>query len=168
MIPAFTDRGTLPPGIHPATMEEIRTRFARFKRSNRRIRLFNHFEAYVETAQTTNVVECLYLVGSYVTNKDEPQDIDLLIVFPEELVFQGIRPAEYNLIHKNGIRRAFGSSIDGQPVQANSPLAEEMFQFFQSDREGEPIGIVEVIFNAEESQTTACHSAKDCTVTTST
>lgn len=48
MIPAFTDRGTLPPGIHSATMEEIRTRFARFRRSDRRIRLFNRLEAYVE------------------------------------------------------------------------------------------------------------------------
>lgn len=168
MIPAFTDRGTLPHGIHPATMEEIRARFARFRRSDRRIRLFNCFAAYVEAARTTHVVVHLYLVGSYVTNKDEPNDIDLLIIFSEEIVFQRIRPAEYNLIHKNGIRRVFGSSIDAQPVQANSPLAEEMLQFFQSDREGEPIGIVEVIFNAEESQTTACHSAEDCTVTTST
>ena len=65
----FDDRRLLPEGIRDATMDEIDKHFARFQRSDRRIRLFEHLKRYVREVQTAQWKVSLIIDGSFVIAK---------------------------------------------------------------------------------------------------
>ncbi|MGJ5000103.1 DUF6932 family protein [Bradyrhizobium sp. HKCCYLRH2060] len=62
----------LPPGIHWATMDEIRTRFGQ---ASRRAWLFDGISAVAEALQRAKCAR-MYIDGSFVTQKPEPNDFD--------------------------------------------------------------------------------------------
>lgn len=72
MIPPFDQNGNLPPGVYPATLAEIETRFAV---TQHRKRLFSGLKAAAENLKTANC-QTLYLNGSFITSKEEPGDYD--------------------------------------------------------------------------------------------
>lgn len=72
MIPPFDERGYLPPGIHPATLDEVEARFGR--------------ESEVHSVQTESLrwlaelarrsgVQRFVINGSFVTDVLEPNDV---------------------------------------------------------------------------------------------
>ncbi|MEN6333858.1 MAG: hypothetical protein ABFE01_06315 [Phycisphaerales bacterium] len=77
MIPDFVDIGgpwlVLPPGMHNATMEEVRVRFAI---SDRRKSLFSGFEDAVVSLRNAGC-RAILLDGSFVTAKPIPGDFDV-------------------------------------------------------------------------------------------
>jgi hypothetical protein len=111
-IPAFTTDGLLPPGVHDCTLDELRERFGSFQGSDRRCRLFDAFEAFVREAKGAGVVRALIVDGSFVTDRDDPGDIDVIIVSlsSDELPAE-LRPAEYNVLSKSHIRRNYGLDV---------------------------------------------------------
>lgn len=77
MIPPFIQLpdspfAMLPPGIHWATMEEIKVRFGQ---PVRRAWLFEGLLAVTEALRQANCAH-VYLDGSFVTEKPEPNDFD--------------------------------------------------------------------------------------------
>lgn len=82
MIPEFIDIGAawkvLPPGVHDASLEEVRERFAT---NETRARLFDGF---IKACQSLASAGCkvLYLDGSYVTEKRNPEDYDVCWDYP--------------------------------------------------------------------------------------
>jgi len=72
VIPKFDDNGNLPPGIHHATLDEIEERFVY---NPRRRNLFKGLEKLVEEFRKANCAR-LYLNGSFITNKELPNDYD--------------------------------------------------------------------------------------------
>jgi hypothetical protein len=72
VIPDFDENNNLPPGIHDATVAEVRTRFA----NERRKQLFAAFEEVISILSECNCPE-VYLDGSFITTKEEPNDYDL-------------------------------------------------------------------------------------------
>jgi len=61
---------------------------------------------------------------------DEPEDIDIILVLPEDWdMAAGIRPFEYNLIAWSRTRRRFG--FDVFAVRASSPEEQAMVAFFE-------------------------------------
>jgi len=144
MIPEFDEEGELPAGIYGVTMDEVRARLAQFTTSDRRIMLFETLERFVATARQANVVTRIYLVGSYVTAKAEPEDIDLLVVYRAAMGTVELEQQQYNVIHRAGVRRAFGYRLDVHPVREGSPAEQGLLTFFQSNRRGKLVGILEV------------------------
>jgi len=73
MIPAFDERGNLPPGIHNATWTEIVTRYAT---STRRRELL---DGLLDALHSLKKAGCrtAYLDGSFVTSKVHPGDFDV-------------------------------------------------------------------------------------------
>lgn len=73
MIPDFDTNGNLPPGIHEATIDEVRNRFSTNAPRNRL------FILLLEVLSIFRDCGCpeVYLDGSYVTAKVEPADYDL-------------------------------------------------------------------------------------------
>ena len=107
MLPELAD-GVLPEGVHDATLEEVQTAFGRFQRSDRRIRLTETLRRFVEEARRSGLVEAIILDGSYVTAKEEPSDIDLLVeVRPEIDQSASLRPFEYNVVSRRAVRRDY-------------------------------------------------------------
>jgi hypothetical protein len=79
-IPKLRKDGWLPVGIHDCTLEEIEKHFGRFKRTDRRIQLFEKLQQLVRDAWQTGFVKEFFIDGSFTSAKDEPGDIDLIIV----------------------------------------------------------------------------------------
>ena len=142
MIPDFTDDGFLPTGIHPATLEELEERFALFDRSVQRFRVFEKLKALIIETRTAGIVRRIYVAGSFVTVKSEPNDFDCILVLDPTIVGQKLRPFQYNLVSRRKARRLFGGDV--VPVLEGSKPLLEYLEFFQTTREGERMGIVEI------------------------
>src|SRR5438034_9578493 len=97
-IPPFDEDGLLPPGIHSCTIEEIQRRFGRFTRSDRRQTLMARLETLVNDARSARMPRSVMVNGSSVTDKDEPNDVDLIIVTESEREGQRLGAVEYNLL----------------------------------------------------------------------
>lgn len=81
MIPALDDNGYLPPGIHPATLEEVAARFGS-ESEVRRVQI-ESLRWLVDLARQTGVRR-LVVNGSFVTDRVEPNDVDcVLLIGPE-------------------------------------------------------------------------------------
>lgn len=107
-IPALNEDGFLPKGIHDCTLAEIRERFGQFQGTDQRCRLMERLEVFIHECRTTGFVRSIILDGSFVTDVDAPNDIDLLLVLSETHDFNAeLRPFEYNVVSKRSIRRRF-------------------------------------------------------------
>jgi len=77
MIPPFDDEGYLPPGIHLATVEEIRARFGQ-ESELRRVQM-ESLCWLVDVARRAGV-QRIVVNGSFVTDKLEPNDVDCVLL----------------------------------------------------------------------------------------
>ncbi len=107
MIPEFDFDGELPPGVHTATLEEIRQRFGRFSRTDRRPKLFAKLSELVEAARNAGIVDRFIIAGSFVTAKAVPNDVDILIIFNAATDITQLRPNQRLLVDRGTIRRRF-------------------------------------------------------------
>src|SRR5438309_11440037 len=107
MVPELID-GVLPEGVHDCTMEEVDARFGRFQRSDRRIRLTERLRAYIKEARSTGMAAAVIVDGSYISGKDEPSDIDLILVLrPDFNPAVPLRPFEYNIQSKRRVKEQY-------------------------------------------------------------
>lgn len=77
MIPPFEDNGYLPPGIHPATLEEVEARFG--CDSDLRRAQFQSLRWLVEIVRRAGIARVI-LNGSFVTDAIEPIDVDCALL----------------------------------------------------------------------------------------
>jgi hypothetical protein len=142
MIPAFTEQGFLPPGIHQATVEEFKERFAVFQRSDRRFQIFEYLARFFDQAARSGIVKRIIMAGSFVTAKPESNDFDCIVVLDPAIVGKPLRPFEYHLVSRHMARRMFGGDI--MPALDHSTALQQYPEFFQTTRDGKRIGIVEI------------------------
>lgn len=132
MIPPFDENGYLPPGIHPARLDEIAVRFGR--ESEVRRAQMESLRWLVDLAQRAGV-ERLVVNGSFVTDTLEPNDVDCVLLIGAG--FAHDQAAESEL-------------IAGLPFLELSFVNQADFdllvgQFFATDRQAVSKGMVEVI-----------------------
>lgn len=83
MIPEFRDDGYLPEGLHPAMEAEVTFRFG--TSTPRRQRLALRLRRWIEIARAISARR-LFVDGSFVTSKPEPNDVDAVVWLPEDFV----------------------------------------------------------------------------------
>jgi hypothetical protein len=132
MIPPFDELGFLPPGIYPATLNEIEARFGRSSEL-RRVQM-DSVRWMVDLAIRANV-ERIILNGSFVTDIIEPNDVDCVLLF---------RPG------KRVDAAAFKELRAGLPfldiaIAGPSRFKQYIERLFASDRLGIPKGMIEVV-----------------------
>lgn len=104
-VPALTD-GVLPEGAHDCTLAEVEAAFGRFQATDRRLRLMDALGQYLPALWRTGLPVAVYLDGSFVTAKPDPDDIDILIALPADWdPFPELKPFQYNLLFNTGMRR---------------------------------------------------------------
>lgn len=79
MLPEFNESGYLPPGIHRADLVEVQKRFGS---NDTRRTLLRHLDNFVELVRSVSAKK-LILDGSFVTGKENPADIDVILVLPD-------------------------------------------------------------------------------------
>ncbi|MBI3951493.1 MAG: hypothetical protein HY314_13665 [Acidobacteria bacterium] len=67
-----------------------------------------------------------------------------MIVYRSAVEGTEIDLQQYNVVHRAGARRTFCHRLDVHPVREGSPAEQAMLAFFQSNRRGKSIGILEV------------------------
>ena len=132
-IPDFDDDGYLPKGLHECSLDEIRERFGRFQRSDRRLALFAKLRDYLKEVCSTPTVSYVIVDGSFVTAKEEPNDVDLVIVLRADHDFTlSLRPFEYNALSRRMVRKRY--AFDLLVAREDSPELTEYVEFFQQIR----------------------------------
>lgn len=143
MIPEFAENGCLPEGIHSAIVDEFQQRFSYFDVSDQRLRVYRGLRELLDEAGKSGIVRRVIVAGSFVSNKAESNDFDAILVLDPVLVNQTLRPREYNLVSRKMARRLYGgdvlSAVDG------SAALEKYLKFFQTNRAGEPVGVMEIV-----------------------
>lgn len=132
MIPPFDEHGYLPPGVHPATLDEIEARFGR-ESELRRVQM-ESLRWLVDLAKRAGAAR-LVVNGSFVTNILEPNDVDCVLLieleFPCDATAEAELLAGLPFLELNLVRQA---QFDG--------LVEK---YFATDDYFVPKGMVEVI-----------------------
>ncbi|WP_439695773.1 DUF6932 family protein [Mucilaginibacter sp. AW1-7] len=73
MIPAFTNEGILPAGEHDTTLDDFRSRFVY---NSVRAKIYAGFLVLINDLRDINC-QVIYVDGSFVTDKEEPGDVDV-------------------------------------------------------------------------------------------
>lgn len=133
-IPEFTVDGVLPPGLHECTEPELRDRFGGFFVSTKREKLMARLEEYLKDVRSSGLVSWIAVDGSFVTDKREPGDIDLVVVLPKDHDYNyELRPFEYNTLDHKMAKRLFG--FDVIVVPEGSEAQERILSRFSEVRD---------------------------------
>ncbi len=138
-IPKLNHNGELPPGEHLATLEEVDSVFGRS--SQRREKLMMGLKAGAANLQIAGVIR-IWINGSFITEKEEPNDIDGCWEYTPAVTIEKIDPvflSESRVPMKNKYGLEFFPAFI---IEAGSGLPFP--KFFQLSRENEPKGIVVV------------------------
>ena len=137
MIPPFNELGYLPPGIHPATLDEIDAHFGQLSEL-RRVQM-ESVRWMVELANRAGV-QRIVLNGSFVTDIMEPGDVDCVLLFQP-----GTRtdPTAFKALRK-------GLPFLDIGLAGPKRFARYVNRLFAEDRFGKSKGMIEVIYDASE------------------
>jgi hypothetical protein len=147
-IPELNQDGFLPEGIHEASLEEVRERIGRFQRTDRRPALFAKLSTYMAEVRASGLVVAVIVDGSFVTAKDEPSDIDLILVLrPDHDDQADLKPFEYNAVMKHVVRRRF--RFDVVSAREGTAEYEKSLNFFQRVRDRSDLrkGVIKVTYD---------------------
>jgi hypothetical protein len=134
-IPALTDDGFLPVGIHDATLDEVGRVFGLFQSSDQRVTLFNRLQRYIADLRSWGNASAVLIDGSFASAESRPNDIDIIAIYKADFDFSAERaPGEYNVLDKRRIRQRYG--LDVVSVAADSPEEAQWISFFEQDRQG--------------------------------
>ena len=138
MIPSPNAVGELPPGIYTATLEAIA---AGFVKTPRRRTLYDGLRRAVQNLQAAGVRR-VFIDGSFVTTKADPNDVDGCWEWDEEVHIDLLDPVFLDFSHQRQVMKGkYGVDFFiADWVEAGSGLT--FLEFFQLNRSDEPKGIV--------------------------
>jgi len=138
-IPQFDKNRNLPPGIYKVTLDDIEDQLTW---NEKRKELFTGLSLAISNLKSANVKR-VWIDGSFVTNKDEPNDIDGCWEYDLgvddhklDVVFLDMSPPRKKMKDKYGV----DFLISGAPLMDAAGKTVE--DFFQEDRDGNLKGIL--------------------------
>ena len=132
MIPPFNESGSLPPGVHPAGLDDIEARFGR-ESELRRVQM-ESIRWMVDLAVRAGV-QRIVLNGSFTTDIMEPNDVDCVLLVPPG------RPRDVQAFRELRTGLPF---VDAAVVRSVGRFDEYLRGIFGMDRFGTPKGVIEV------------------------
>ncbi|HEY1391312.1 MAG TPA: hypothetical protein VGF38_22430 [Ktedonobacterales bacterium] len=132
MIPPLRPDGTLPPGTHRATLADVLTAYP--AGNQQRQMLNDSLVRVVNQLWRLDATFTIFVDGSYVTGKAEPNDIDLLIIT--------MRYNELSL--QQYLDRVCPVEAVSMHIYVEPQLPNAMLDFFTTTRLGTVKGIIEV------------------------
>lgn len=143
MLPPFRERGDLPAGVHDGSWVEIQERFG--SGTPKRVRLMGTLRHLHALAAQTGHLSRFIIFGSFVTDAPEPRDIDVVLIMAEAFHLEDAPRESQTLFSHAEADARFGASVFWIR-EGILPAAEvvEFLGFWQTRRDGEKRGIVEV------------------------
>lgn len=143
VLPGFNDAGDLPPGIHQATLREVVERFSTTPAKRRMLAL--RLDRIYKLAVGTGHVARFIVFGSFVTDKMEPNDIDVFILMENSFDFDQL-VGETRLLFEHGTAQThFGCSFFWIRRLAALDGEKAKIEHWQIKRNRELRGIIEIV-----------------------
>ena len=139
MIPPFQPDGNLPPGIHTATWEEVVDRLGG---NPHRDRLLDGLRRAIANLQDSGCRR-VYLNGSFVTSKPEPNDFDACWE-TEDVDFSKVSPIFLDRDDLIIYDRRRQQAVFGGELLPDRYFGIDFLGTFQRDRSGQPKGIIAI------------------------
>ena len=143
MIPAFRKSGLLPVGIHDATWDEVVNRLGFNEHRFKQLLIVRHVLNILITYGCTEAC----IAGSFVTNKELPDDVDVCY----DNTYMNRRKMNIDYPEFNDIR--YGIEVQQKKYNSEYYAYNDddsyFLNFFQSDGLDNPMGIVKLTFNGK-------------------
>ena len=140
-IPPFRQDGWLPVGHYTAEWDEVLLRFGGRPESRRATLTAKLLELY-QALQVAGVSGTILLDGSYISEKTEPEDFDVLIVGPADLQMRKDMEPNLASLLDAGTAEAQGYSLFF--VTEASPMRKAISAIWDFSKEGIAKGVVEL------------------------
>jgi len=142
-LPAFNEFGDLPEGNHPASLDEVVTRFG--PGSPQRQAVTDRLRRLYGLAVATGHLERLLIFGSYVSDVAEPNDVDVILVMRNAFRSEDC-PAESSVLFDHArAQDELGASVFWvRPDMLLGEPLERFLAFWQTKRDGRHRGVVEI------------------------
>jgi len=143
MLPTFNNDGNLPEGVHLAAEEEVFARFA--TPSARRQWLGEQLRSLLALAKSTGQLARVFLWGSFVTSKEVPNDLDVLLVMSTEFAVEAVpAPAQVVFDHVQA-RLCFQADVFWTKASIDPQVLQLWLDTYQTGKDFTRRGIVEVV-----------------------
>jgi len=141
--PKFNNNGDLPRGIHKASLNDVIEHFGKgnFQRAILAQRLERIYDLSVETEQTARFI----IFGSFVTDKPNPQDIDIFLLMEDTFDIRQVSGEARIIFNHMAAQNYEGASIFWLRRMAALDGEETAIEHWQIKRDGKKRGIVEVL-----------------------
>ncbi len=142
-LPPLTLVGDLPLGVHRASLGEVLARFR--SGSPQRMAVAGRLERVYHLAHATGHLARFVVFGSFVTDKPEPNDLDVFLVMDDTFDGGALR-GEAALVFDHASADAhFGASVFWVRRLAALGGEQTTIEYWQVKRGGGQRGIVEII-----------------------
>jgi hypothetical protein len=139
----LTDAGDLPPGVHPATLQEVLERFG--TATLPRMVIARRLERIYRVARSSGQVGRFVVFGSFITSKLDPNDVDVFLLMEDHFdASQLVGEARLLFDHRRA-QVHFGASVFWIRRLAALGGEQETIEYWQVKRDGGQRGIVEII-----------------------
>ena len=117
-LPAFNEDGDLPPGVHPATFLEVLERFG--QGSVQRCAVADRLKRLYQLVSSTGHLARFVVFGSFVTAKEEPNDVDIILLMEEPFDLATVTGEAALPFQHMEADAHFGRACSGLAVRARS------------------------------------------------
>lgn len=147
-IPDFNSDGLLPVGIFTCSLEEIEEHFGRFRGTDRRPNLTIKLIEYMRELRSANIAKSIIINGSYITDIDQPNDIDVLLILKDDInLSEPFPPFVKNTFNHTYIKKYY--NLDFKFGFENHESTSEIISLFRKvkERPDKEKGLLKIIMN---------------------
>lgn len=151
VLPDLND-GRLPPGDWKATLDEVELRFAYNFRRREIMAGLRHVVAQLQS----HGIEDVWVDGSFVTDKQRPNDVDVVYMIPtgeDEADWPDVGPSRRQHVkryHRVDLWRYPALQPAKKAIPGLGGGSITIKQFFESDEDGNPRGLVNLVLGEVE------------------
>jgi len=147
-LPELTDFGELPPGVHPASLQETLERFG--VGLAQRVAVGERLERIYRLAAATGHLARFVVFGSFVTDNPEPNDVDVFLVMDDTFDGDTLQDESAVLFDHAAADAHFGASVFWVRRLAAFGGQQAMVEYWQARRGGGRRGIIEIVEEAND------------------
>lgn len=142
-LPPFDTSGDLPPGVHAITLREALARFGVGSAQRKAVAL--RLDRIYQLARTTGHLARFVVFGSFVTDKPEPNDVDVFLLMEDAFEASQLTGDLQILFDHAAAQDHFGASIFWLRRLAALQGQQAAVEDWQVKRGGGQRGIIEII-----------------------
>jgi hypothetical protein len=147
-LPELTESGDLPLGVHPASLKHTLARFG--TGHPQRIAVGERLGRIYQIAASTNHLARFVVYGSFVTNKPEPNDVDVFLVMDDDFDGEKLETEAALLFDHAAADAHFGASVFWVRRTTAFGGEQAMVEYWQAKRGGGQRGIVEIVEDSND------------------